>query len=195
MPDPGWPSSWNSWGIPSWPVSDSKGTIVAFHGLHTKEVLEHKRTTGSVIGFPGAETTGRKEILGLGCSVLALAALDESVTEENAVDVKATTLLEVANYPVTPDGEMVLTDRGATVLPDILASGGGVAVSYLEWLQDIQGEPWAEKRVNARLSEVMGAATDHVLFRSENESLSPREAAYLIAVERVAQAEVARGYR
>jgi glutamate dehydrogenase (NAD(P)+) len=81
------------------------------------------------------------------------------------------------------------------VVPDILASGGGVAVSYLEWVQDLQREQWLEDRVNDRLAELMGAATDQVMARAESEGLPLREAAYLIGVGRVAEAEVARGFR
>ena len=176
-------------------VSDTKGGIVSFKGLPTREVLAHKRETGSVIGFKGAETITGEEILGLGTQILALAALDESVTEDNAIDVKAKSVLEVANYPVTPEAEDILSDRGTTVIPDILSSGGGVVVSYLEWAQNLQGQTWPEDRVNAQLAELMGRATEQVLARAEAEDVSLRQAAYLIAVERVAQAERARGYR
>ncbi len=182
-------------GYPVVAVSDSRGGIIFDRGLPTREVLEHKRATGSVIGFPGGETVDGQELLGLGSTVLALAALDESVTEENAIDVKAKTILEVANYPVTPEASEIIGDRGGAILPDILASGGGVAVSYLEWVQDLQGESWPEERVNARLEELIGPATDQVLRRAEFDGVSPRQAAYLIGVGRVAEAETARGYR
>jgi len=86
-------------------------------------------------------------------------------------------------------------ERGITVAPDILASGGGVAVSYLEWVQDLQREAWTEERVNNRLKELMEQATAKVLARAEADGGSLREAAYGIGVERVAEAEVARGYR
>ena len=104
-------------------------------------------------------------------------------------------VVETANYPVTPEADPILDDRGVTVVPDILASGGGVAVSYLEWVQDLQREQWTEERVNDRLAELMGAATDQVMARAESEALSLREAAYMIGVGRVAEAEVARGFR
>jgi glutamate dehydrogenase (NAD(P)+) len=182
-------------GYPVVAVSDSKGGIVSFKGLPTREVLAHKRRTGSVIGFEGAETITGEEILGLGTQILALAALDESVVEDNAIDVKAKTILEVANYPVTPEAELVLTDRGMIVVPDILASGGGVVVSYLEWVQNLQGQAWDEDRVNGQLADLMRGATEQVLLRAEAEDISLRQAAYLIAVERVADAERARGYR
>jgi glutamate dehydrogenase (NAD(P)+) len=103
--------------------------------------------------------------------------------------------VETANYPVTPEADDTLAERGIAVVPDILASGGGVAVSYLEWVQDLQRESWREDRVNARLAELMGAATDQVVARAEDEGLTLREAAYVIGVGRVAEAEVARGFR
>ncbi len=182
-------------GYPIVAVSDSKGAVVSHPFLPVREVLEHKRRTGSVVEFRGAETIPGEEIVGVDCDVLALAALEESVHAENAGDVKAGTILETANYPVTPEADEVLAERGAAVVPDILASGGGVAVSYLEWVQDLQREQWPEDRVNARLAELMGTATDQVMARAESEALSVREAAYLIGVGRVAEAEMARGYR
>ena len=182
-------------GYPIVAVSDSKGGIASPSGLTPAEVVQHKQDTGSVIGFEGAETVEEDEVVGIDCAVLALAALEESVTGENADAVQANTVLETANYPVTPEGEGALLDRGVTVIPDILASGGGVAVSYLEWVQDLQRQAWPEERVNTSLSEIMLAATEQVLTRAEFEGSSLREAAYLIGVERVAQAEVARGFR
>ena len=182
-------------GYPIIAVSDSKGGIFNEHGLNPTVVLAHKKETGSVVEFPGAETIVGDDILGIDCSVLTLAALEEAVTDANADRVKAQVVVETGNYPVTPEADPVLHDRGVTVVPDILASGGGVAVSYLEWVQDLQREQWTEERVNARLMELMGAATDQVLTRAESEGLSLRDAAYLIGVERVAEAEIARGYR
>lgn len=188
-------------GYPVAAVSDSTGGIVSSRGvpgsrgIAARDVLAHKRATGSVVGSEKTVAISGEELLSLGCSVLALAALDEAVTEDNATDVKARAVLEVANHPVTPEGEAVLVDRRITVLPDILASGGGVAVSYLEWAQDIQGRMWPEQRVNEELEAIMGTATDQVLARAEADTLSLREAAYLIGVQRVAEAEIARGYR
>jgi glutamate dehydrogenase (NAD(P)+) len=182
-------------GYPVVAVSDSKGALVSPKGLPARAVLEHKRETGSVVGFEGADTVNGEELLGTECKVLALAALEESVTDENARDIRAGLVLETANYPVTPEGEAVLVDRGITVVPDILASGGGVSVSYLEWVQDLQRQQWPEERVNSDLTQIMKGATEQVLARADLESSSLREAAYLIAVDRVAQAEIARGYR
>jgi glutamate dehydrogenase/leucine dehydrogenase len=182
-------------GYPIVAVSDTRGGVVADRGLQAAEVLEHKRRTGSVVDFPGAETISGDDIVGLDCAVLTLAALEEAVDGDTADRVKAQVILETANYPVTPEADATLAERGVSVVPDILASGGGVAVSYLEWVQDLQRESWPEERVNARLAELMGAATDQVVARAEDEGITLRDAAYVIGVGRVAEAEVARGFR
>jgi glutamate dehydrogenase (NAD(P)+) len=183
-------------GYPIVAVSDSRGTVLADGGLAAADVLEHKQQTGSVVDFPGGETIPGDDILGLDCAVLALAALEEAIDGEgNADRVKAQVIVETANYPVTPEADQTLAERGIAVVPDILASGGGVAVSYLEWVQDLQRESWPEDRVNHRLEELMGAATDQVVARAEEDGITLREAAYLIGVGRVAEAEVARGFR
>ena len=176
-------------------VSDSKGGIHSPGGLHPEKVLAHKAETGSVVDFEGAETIDGGDIFGIDCTVFVPAALDATIDEKRAGEIKAKVILEEANYPVTTEADPILADRGVTVLPDILASGGGVAVSYLEWVQDLQREAWPEERVNNRLGELMESATGQVLARAEQEDVTLREAAYLIGVERVVEAEVARGYR
>jgi glutamate dehydrogenase (NAD(P)+) len=182
-------------GYPIVAVSDTKGGIHSSHGLHPEKVLAHKQETGSVVGFDGAETIANADLFSVDCRVFVPAALDESVSERTAGQIKAQVILEEANYPVTTEADGILADRGVTVVPDILASGGGVAVSYLEWVQDLQREQWLEDRVNGRLKELMETATEQVLARSQADGITLREAAYLIAVERVAEAEKARGYR
>lgn len=182
-------------GYPIVAVSDSKGAIANPKGLHPEKVLAHKAETGSVIDFEGAETIAGNDLFGVNCEVFVPAAMDESIKEDRAKQIKGKIILEEANYPVTTDADKILVDRGVTVVPDILASGGGVAVSYLEWVQDLQREAWPEERVNARLEELMEAATGQALARAEAEGVSLRQAAYLIGVERVAEAEMARGYR
>jgi glutamate dehydrogenase (NAD(P)+) len=176
-------------------VSDSKGAVHNPEGLHPEKVLAFKLETGSVVGYEPAETIDGGDIFGVECSVFVPAALDESIKEDQAKQIKAKVIVEEANYPVTTEADAILADRGVTILPDILASGGGVAVSYFEWVQDLQREQWTEDRVNGRLEEIMEAATGDVLARAEADGVTLREAAYLIAVERVAEAEVARGYR
>jgi len=176
-------------------VSDTTGTVHAPRGLPAADVLAHKGRTGSVAGFEGAETLQSEEILGIQCAVLALAGLEESVDAETEPAVKAEIAIETANHPVTPEADRALTDRGMTVVPDILASGGGVVVSYLEWAQNLQRESWDEQRVNDRLEHLMTTATDQVLALAKDDGITQREAAYLIGVGRVAEAEEARSFR
>ena len=107
---------------------------------------------------------------------------------------KANVILEIANYPTVPDADEALAARGVTVIPDILASAGGVTVSYLEWAQNIQRERWGEDRVNGRMQELMEASTDATLERANENAISHRAAAYEIAIERVAAAGHVRGW-
>jgi glutamate dehydrogenase (NAD(P)+) len=174
-------------------VSDSRGAIHNPEGLDPRAVLAHKRATGSVAGFKHADEIASEDLIGVKCEVLVPAAMEEHIREDNAGIVKGNLVLEIANYPTTPAADGLLKDRGVTVIPDILASAGGVVVSYLEWVQNLQGESWAEDRVNQRLSEVMNAATDGVLARANEKGITHREGAYEIAVDRVAQAERLRG--
>jgi len=175
-------------------VSDSKGAILNPEGLYPRDVLEHKRDTGSVVGFKHADTIDGEDIIALDCDVLVPAALEESIHADNVGRVQANLVLEVANYPTTPEADTALTSRGVTVVPDILGSAGGVTVSYLEWAQNIQSEQWSEGRVNHRLQELMEAATDTVMDRAHRNAISHRAAAYEIAVERVAEAGRIRGW-
>jgi glutamate dehydrogenase (NAD(P)+) len=175
-------------------VSDSRGAIVNPEGLVPHDVLEHKADTGSVTGYKHAETIDGEDLIGVECEVLAPAALEESIREDNADRVRGNLVLELANHPTTPAADHVLHDRGVWVIPDILGSAGGVTVSYLEWVQNLQRERWAEDRVNDRLQELMEAATDLVLERADERAISHRAAAYEIAVQRVADAGRARGW-
>lgn len=174
-------------------VSDTRGGIHNPEGLDPKAVLEHKRATGSVSGFKHADDIAGEDVIGLDCEVLVPAAMEEHIRDDNADTVQATLVLEVANYPTTPKADDLLKVRGVTVIPDILASAGGVVVSYLEWVQNLQRERWTEERVNQRLADLMNAATDAVLARAHEKGITHREAAYEIAVERVADAERLRG--
>lgn len=176
-------------------VSDSKGGIVNPEGIDPRSLLEHKRDTGSVVDFKGADTIEGADIVAVDCEVLVPAALEESLREDNVDRVKAQLVLEVANYPTVPNADKSLAERGVIVVPDILASAGGVVVSYLEWAQNIQRERWPEQRVNDRLQELMDASTDEVMERANSRGITHREAAFDIAVDRVAEAQRLRGFR
>jgi glutamate dehydrogenase (NAD(P)+) len=175
-------------------VSDSRGGVVNPEGLVPHDVLEHKQGTGSVVGFKHGDVIDGEDLIAVECEVLAPAALERSIRVDNAERVRAHLILEIANHPITPDGDALLHDRGVWVVPDILGSAGGVTVSYLEWTQNLQRERWTEDRVNRRLKELMESATELVLDRADERSGSLRAAAYDIAVERVATAGRARGW-
>jgi glutamate dehydrogenase (NAD(P)+) len=175
-------------------VSDSQGAVVSPEGLDPHDVLEHKRESGSVVGAKHADTIPGEDLFGVECEVLAPAALEETIRDDNAERIRANLILEIANFPTTPDGDRLLQDRGVSVIPDILSSAGGVTVSYLEWVQNLQREQWDEKRVNDRLKRSMERATDLVLERANENAITHRAAAYEIGVERVAEAGKARGW-
>jgi glutamate dehydrogenase (NAD(P)+) len=175
-------------------VSDSRGAIANPEGLVPRDVLAHKQRTGSVVDFKHADALDPADIVAVECQVLVPAALERSIRADNAGRVRAHLVLELANHPTTPQADRLLHERGIWVIPDILGSAGGVTVSYLEWVQNLQRDRWPEDRVNARLRELMDAATDLVLARADEHAISHRTAAYVIAVERVAAAGRARGW-
>jgi glutamate dehydrogenase/leucine dehydrogenase len=149
---------------------------------------------GSVVDAPKTEPISNSELLELDVDVLIPAALDRVITKENASRVKAGILVEAANHPITPSADVVLQDRGATVIPDILANAGGVTVSYFEWVQNIQQFRWEEDDVNAELAKKMSSAWKNVHSRATIDGIPLRLAAFAIAVERVERAARMRGY-
>ena len=142
---------------------------------------------------PGVERIGGDELLELDCDVLIPAALENQITERNAGRIRAALVVEGANGPTTPDADSILAERGVTVVPDILANAGGVIVSYFEWVQGLQEFFWDEQDVNEKLERIIVGAFDEVWATAESRSLPLRTAAYLLAVKRVADANVTRG--
>ncbi len=175
-------------------VSDVKGGIYNPKGLDVDGLLKHYEQSSSVVGFPGTERVGNAELLELPCDVLAPAAIENVITEKNAGKIKAKVVLEAANHPTTPDGDKILNDRGIKVIPDILANAGGVVVSYFEWAQNIQQFRWDETRVNDELRRIMSRAYAAVHQRATKDKLTLRQAAFVVAIERVAQADRLRGF-
>ncbi len=174
-------------------VSDVKGGIANPHGLDIPALTAHVAQTGSVIGFAGAEPLTNEEILETPCDVLVPAALQGQITEANAARVRAKMVVEGANGPTTPGGDLILRERGILLLPDVLANAGGVTVSYFEWVQDIQSFFWSESQVNARLARIMRRAFAEVWAAAEKHTVDLRTAAYIVGVARVAEATVTRG--
>src|SRR5262249_8228126 len=128
-------------------VSDSKGGSFNREGLDVNELLEFKKSMGTVADFPGSQATTRESPLEIRCDILVPAALENQITLQNARNVKAKIVAEAANGPTTPGADEVLHKNGVMVIPDILANAGGVTVSYFEWVQDLQELFWDEDDV------------------------------------------------
>ena len=173
-------------------VSDSKGGIYKAEGLPIPEVMKHKKETGSVINFPGAESITNEELLTLDVDILAPAALENVITEKNARDVKARYIVELANGPVTPEADEILYEKGTFILPDILANAGGVTVSYFEWVQNRMGYYWERDEVVEKLDKKMTKAFKEVYEAMEEYKIGSREAAYVVALRRIVAAMKAR---
>jgi glutamate dehydrogenase (NAD(P)+) len=174
-------------------VSDSQGGILNPAGLDVPAVVAHKLETGSVVGFPRAEAITNDELLLLDCDVLAPCALEQVITEENADRIRASVVCEGANGPTTLEADQILDERGILVLPDVLANAGGVVVSYFEWVQGLQEYFWKASEVNAKLNDIVTRAFAETWRTHEEKSVSMREAAYALAVGRVAEATITRG--
>jgi len=174
-------------------VSDSMGGIFNKNGLDPGEVLKHKKESGSVTGFSGADDISNSELLTLECDVLIPAALENAITKENAADVKAKVIAETANGPTTPEADEILEDKGIFIIPDILANAGGVTVSYFEWVQNGQNFFWSEEEIFDRLRNVMLDSFNAVLEMKKKNGTHMRIAANMLGISRVAQAAKLRG--
>jgi glutamate dehydrogenase (NAD(P)+) len=174
-------------------VSDSTGGVHNPDGLDIAALVEHKREHGSVQDFPGADAMTNDEVLLVDCDVLAPCALEQVITGDNADKIRASIVAEGANGPVTPEADQILAERGVLVLPDVLANAGGVVVSYFEWVQGLQEYFWKESEVNAKLNDIVTRAFAETWAKQEELDVPMRQAAYAIAVGRVAEATITRG--
>ncbi len=174
-------------------VSDSTGGIHDPSGLDIAKVVVWKQEHGTVQGFPGATDITNAEILEVDCDILIPAALENQITSRNAGRIKARMIAEAANGPTTPEADAELFRRGVFMIPDILCNAGGVTVSYFEWVQDLNRDHWSEVVVNEKLHGIMIKAFGETLAIAERESCDMRTAAYLLAVDRVADAMDMRG--
>ena len=175
-------------------VSDVAGGTYNESGLDLDALAQHRSEALSVSAYPGGEPVSNEELLELPCDILIPAAIEGVIDTTNADAIRATMVVEAANGPTTPAADKILEDRGLTVVPDILCNSGGVTVSYFEWVQNIQSFRWELDQVNKELTRRMSRATEAVFARAEAGKGSLRDAAFDIAVERVAHAAEIRGY-
>jgi glutamate dehydrogenase (NAD(P)+) len=174
-------------------VSDVDGAIYRPDGLDIAAVAAWNREHQSVVGFPGARPISNAELLELDCDILIPAALENQITAENAGRIKARLIGEAANGPTTPEADDILYRAGKFVIPDIICNAGGVTVSYFEWVQDLERDFWDIAHVNEKLHRIMTRAFAATLEMSLKEKVNMRTAAYLLAVQRVADATSVRG--
>jgi glutamate dehydrogenase (NAD(P)+) len=174
-------------------ICDSKVGLYSESGIDIQKALEHKKQTSTLVGFPGVKEIGCDEVLTVDCDILLPSALENAITLENVGNVKAKIIAELANGPTTPGSDRVLADEGVFLVPDILANAGGVTVSYYEWVQDQYGFFWSEKQINETLEQTMRTAFASVHEKATQYDTDMRTGAYILAVERVAEATRVRG--
>jgi len=175
-------------------VSDTKGGIYNERGLDYEEVHESKQKSGSVVNFPTAETLSSEDVLELDVCVLIPAALENVIHEDNASDIQAKIVAELANGPTTPVANEILKDRGIFVIPDLLCSAGGLTVSYFEQVQNSNNYYWDRDVVLERLDKRMTSAFHEVHNKAIDKGVHNRLAAYMLAVERIRKAMELRGW-
>ncbi len=169
-------------------VNDSQGGVFSKNGLDIEQLVQYKKETGSVLDFPKADPISNKELLSLSCDFLALASIENQINSENAANIKAKIIAEVANGGITPGADDILKENNIIIIPDILANAGGVTVSYFEWVQGLQSFFWSEDEVNKRLEMIMTKSFEQVYSFAEDHNIDLRDAAYSIAVSKVAKA-------
>ena len=175
-------------------ASDSKGAVYNPSGIKAKALVDYKLKHDTLKGFPEAEEIPREALLELDVTVLFPCALENAITKENAARVRCRILCELANGPTTPEADEILYDKGVVVLPDFLANAGGVTVSYFEQVQNAYNFYWELRDVHQRLDDKMTNAFRGVYEMSRREKVNMRQAAYLVAVARVAEACKLRGW-
>ena len=175
-------------------VCDSRGGLFNPRGLNPRDLVTHKLKTGSVVGFPGAEPLNRDAVLELPVDILYPAALENSINEQNVDRLRAKILCELANGPTTPEADPILAAKGIHVIPDILASAGGVTVSYFEMVQDNYSFFWDEGLVHERLDKKLTNAYRTVQEAVKEKKVHPRLGAMVVGVARVAEACKLRGW-
>jgi glutamate dehydrogenase (NAD(P)+) len=174
-------------------VSDSQGGVFNKNGIQVGTLRKHKQKTGSVKGLSGAKPISNEDLLETECTILIPAALENQITKRNAGKINAKVMAEAANGPTTPDADDILYKNKILVIPDVLANGGGVTVSYFEWLQNLRREYWNENEVNERLDQNITKAFLDVYDTYEKRGINMRKASIVLAVNRVVEVIKIRG--
>ena len=174
-------------------ISDAYGALHDPNGLDIDYLLDRRDSFGTVTKLFN-NTISNKELLELDCDILVPAAIENQITEENANDIKAKIVVEAANGPTTLEATKILTNRGILLVPDVLASAGGVTVSYFEWVQNNQGYYWTEEEVEQRLEKVMVRSFDSIYETAQVRKVNMRLAAYMVGVRKMAEASRFRGW-
>lgn len=174
-------------------AADSKAGLHSAGGIDVQAALNHKKETGSLEGLPGVTAMAPEEVLGVDCDILLPSALENAITLANVGTVKAKIIAELANGPTTPGADEVLARDGVMLIPDILANAGGVTVSYYEWVQDQNSFFWSEHQINEALEQTIRTAFNSVHATAQRYQTDMRTGAYILAVDRVANATKMRG--
>ncbi|WP_340299339.1 Glu/Leu/Phe/Val family dehydrogenase [Staphylococcus coagulans] len=174
-------------------ISDAYGALHDPEGLDIDYLLDRRDSFGTVTNL-FEDTISNKELFELDCDILVPAAIANQITSDNAADIKAEIVVEAANGPTTPSATKILTDRDVLLVPDVLASAGGVTVSYFEWVQNNTGYYWTEEEVNEKLREKLVNAFDTIYNLSQNRKIDMRLAAYIVGIKRTAEAARYRGW-
>jgi len=175
-------------------VSDISAAYYDPNGINISDLIAYRDSNkGLINGYPKAQKIKHEELFELDVDILVPAALENSITEENADRIKAKLIVEGANGPVTPEADKILRSKGVTIIPDILANAGGVTVSYFEWVQDLQSFFWDLDDVRSKLAKMMKAAFADVAKTKEKYGTDFRTAAYIVAIDRVAKVVKLRG--
>lgn len=175
-------------------VSDSRGAAFKQDGnWEMEEVLEYKKKTGSITGFPETKTMTNDQLLAAQVDVLVPVALENVINKDNADQIQAKVILEMANGPTTPEADKILDKKEIIVIPDVLANSGGVTVSYFEWVQNLSGYRWKLERVNQELKEHITGAFEEIWQFAWKEEVDLRTAAFVLALQRITTAIKLRG--
>jgi glutamate dehydrogenase (NAD(P)+) len=174
-------------------IAEWDGGLYNSVGINIPALLEHRRKTGTIHGFAGAEAVNSAELITSECEILIPAATENVLTSRNAGKVRAKIVCEGANGPTTPAADEILASNGVFVVPDILANAGGVTASYFEWVQDRMGYFWTEDEVNERLDRIMMSSFTDVIRYAESHEVNNRIASYMLAIDRVAYTTKQRG--